>query len=99
MDHEGRALVIVAVRNHLSARRDLRQMRLFSAYILDALVAACDPERNPQRRVVAMFDMTGAGRVGGGGGAGEGGVRGGAARGGGPGAWLRGEGGETRGAA
>jgi hypothetical protein len=40
VDHEGRAIVIVRVRNHFSSRRDLRQMRLFSAYIIDCLVRA-----------------------------------------------------------
>ncbi|KAI8463544.1 MAG: CRAL-TRIO domain-containing protein [Monoraphidium minutum] len=59
VDHEGRAVVIVRVANHLTARRDIREMRLFSAYILDALVTLCDAQRNPQRRVVAFFDMTG----------------------------------------
>lgn len=60
VDAEGRALVIVRVRNHLSARSEHKPMRLFAAYILDTLVALCDPERNPARRVVALFDMGGA---------------------------------------
>ena len=38
VDYEGRAIVIIAVRNHISAKRDLRQMRLFSAAVLDSLV-------------------------------------------------------------
>lgn len=59
VDHEGRGVVIVRVRNHLSANRDIREMRLFSAYIIDALVALADKTRNPGCRVVCMFDMTG----------------------------------------
>lgn len=58
VDYEGRAIVIVRVANHFSSKRDLRQMRLFSAYIIDCLVSLCDKERNPQQRVVCMFDMT-----------------------------------------
>lgn len=59
VDYQGRALVIVRVRNHFSNKRCLQEMKLFSAYIIDALVALCDKSRNPQCRVVCMFDMTG----------------------------------------
>ncbi len=38
VDYEGRALAIVRVRNHLSSKRCIRQMRLFSAFTLDSLV-------------------------------------------------------------
>jgi hypothetical protein len=59
VDDQGRALVVVRVANHV-AGRDVRQLRLFAAYALDAAVALCDPARNPQRRVVAMFDFGGS---------------------------------------
>lgn len=57
VDHEGRALVIVRVRNHI-CRKDLRDMRKFSIYIMDNMVELCDKQKNPGARLVSMFDMT-----------------------------------------
>ena len=39
-DREGRALIIVKVANHDARRRDLREMKLFSTYVMEALVGA-----------------------------------------------------------
>ncbi|KIY96960.1 hypothetical protein MNEG_11003 [Monoraphidium neglectum] len=57
VDYEGRALTIIQVRKHF--RRDLKETKLFCAYILDNMVNLCDRKRNPQCRLVSMFDMTG----------------------------------------
>lgn len=37
-DKEGRGLIIVKVANHHSKGRDLRQMKMFSVYIMEAMV-------------------------------------------------------------
>jgi hypothetical protein len=60
-DRQGRGLIIVKVANHHSRGRDLRQMKLFSVYIMEAMVALCDKERNPTCRLSSMFDLTGCG--------------------------------------
>jgi len=38
----------------------LRAQRAFVTYVLDACLAACDPVSNPGRRIVSLFDLTGA---------------------------------------
>ena len=58
-DREGRALIIVKVANHDARRRDLREMKLFSIYIMESMVALCDRAANPQCRLASMFDLTG----------------------------------------
>lgn len=37
-DREGRGMIIVKVANHNSKERDLRQMKSFSTYIMEAMV-------------------------------------------------------------
>ncbi|GBF90145.1 hypothetical protein Rsub_03278 [Raphidocelis subcapitata] len=59
VDHDGRALIIVKVAHHSSKDRDLRQMKMFSVYIMEAMVALCDREKNPTCRLSSMFDLTG----------------------------------------
>lgn len=38
----------------------LRAQRAFVVYVLDAALALCDPLRNPGRRLISIFDLTGA---------------------------------------
>ena len=38
----------------------LRAQRAFVVYVLDAALALCDPARNPGRRLISVFDLTGA---------------------------------------
>lgn len=38
----------------------LRAQRAFVVYVLDAALALCDPSRNPGRRLISVFDLTGA---------------------------------------
>lgn len=46
---------------HFTHTSQLQSMRLFTCYVINALMALCEAKRNPGRRVVAMFDLTNSG--------------------------------------
>lgn len=59
VDDQGRAILVVLARRHDGSTRDLAQTGRLIVYALDAAIAACDTTRNPLRRVVCLFDLSG----------------------------------------
>lgn len=56
-DRQGRGVCILQGRKH-TLTTTLAQQR-FISYVIDGMIAACDPQRNPEGRIVAVFELQG----------------------------------------
>ncbi|WIA28850.1 hypothetical protein OEZ86_011376 [Tetradesmus obliquus] len=57
-DSLGRALAVIQVSKHFARTSHMHSMRLFTCYVMNAMMALCDAAVNPGRRLISIFDMS-----------------------------------------
>jgi hypothetical protein len=46
------------VSKHIARLSHMHSMRLFTCYVMNAMMALCDTAANPGRRLISIFDMS-----------------------------------------